>query len=307
MLKPSTHASDAVLSWLEAQGLPSEDIQNDGDWITFHATTSEAERILDTKFHYYTSAANSLVAIRTLQYSIPQNLHQYIHMIQPTTRFGQIRPERSTILEHFRMGPARNGFPHRYRGEGLNVTFCNSTITPQCLRALYNVGNFRGSERNGGKMGVTGFLNNYAKFKDLAIFTQQYAPYAKGINFTYELINGGLATQDDTVDNDIEANLDAQYAYTLAYPTPGYFYSTAGKGELVPDLNHPNQTSNQNEPYLDFLHYILSLPDDQLPTTLSTSYGEDEQSVPAPCESPTPCNKDKIKCTICSYMPQMRI
>ena len=37
-----------------------------------------------------------------------------------------------------------------------------------------------------------------------------------------------------------------------------------------------------NEPYLDFLEYISALPDDKLPQTLTTSYGEDEQSVPRP-------------------------
>lgn len=96
------------------------------------------------------------------------------------------------------------------------------------------------------------------------------------------MINGGLATQDDTVDDDVEANLDVQYAYPLSYPTPAFYYSTGGRGELVPDLDQPTAADNQNEPYLDFLHYILALPDSELPTTLTTSYGEDEQSVPEP-------------------------
>ena len=39
-----------------------------------------------------------------------------------------------------------------------------------------------------------------------------------------------------------------------------------------------NQTTN--EPYLEELHYLLSLPDEQLPRVVSTSYGETEQSVP---------------------------
>ena len=59
------------------------------------------------------------------------------------------------------------------------------------------------------------------------------------------------------------------------------FYSTGGTGELIPDLDQPDPAVDGNEPYLDFLHYILSLPTSQLPQTLTTSYGEDEQSVPA--------------------------
>jgi tripeptidyl-peptidase-1 len=39
-------------------------------------------------------------------------------------------------------------------------------------------------------------------------------------------------------------------------------------------------SQGSNEPYLDFLTYMLKLPDAKLPQTLTTSYGEDEQSVP---------------------------
>ena len=68
---------------------------------------------------------------------------------------------------------------------------------------------------------------------------------------------------------------------SLSYLTPTTYYSTGGLGELVPDLDQPDLSKNQNEPYLDFLHYIIKLPDSELPKTLTTSYGEDEQSVPA--------------------------
>ena len=281
MLQPSKGASAAVLDWLESQGVPEADVEDDGDWITFWVATVEAERILDTNFYYYSSAVGALERIRTLQYSVPANLHQYIQMIQPTTRFGQLRAERNTISQHFEIGPSQ-GESLLYSGEGLNVTFCNNTITPQCLRALYNFGDFKGTQHN--RIGVCGYLNEYAKYRDFAHFTAKYAPYAAGCNFTSVLINGGLQTQNDTENDDVEANLDVQYAFPLSYPAKATYYSTGGLGELVPDLDQPRLVDNQNEPYLDFLHYILKLPDHKLPTTLTTSYGEDEQSVPAACE-----------------------
>lgn len=76
--------------------------------------------------------------------------------------------------------------------------------------------------------------------------------------------------------------MDVQYALSLSYDTPSVYYSTGGRGQLVPDLDQPTAANNQNEPYLDFLHYILALPEKDLPRTLTTSYGEDEQSVPEP-------------------------
>jgi len=281
MLQPSSAASEAVFGWLESQGVPSADIEDDGDWINFYVPTVEAERILNTNFHYYSNCKSEKQTIRTLHYSVPRSLHQYIQMIQPTTRFGQMKAERFTIYEHFEMGPQRG--LAGYYGGGLNATFCNTTITPQCIKALYNYGNFSASAHNANKIGVCGYLKEIAKFKDFNQFTAKYAPYAQE-NFTYVSINGGLSTQDDTVDDDVEANLDAQYAYPLSYPTPGTYYSTGGLGELVPDLDQPVLADDQNEPYLDFLHYVLKLPDNQLPQTLTTSYGEDEQSVPEACK-----------------------
>ncbi|KAI4277016.1 MAG: hypothetical protein L6R35_006171 [Caloplaca aegaea] len=281
MLKPSSEASDAILGWLHTEGVSSSDIEDAGDWINFYVSATEAERIMHTKFYYYSNSHNGMERIRTLHYSVPKMLHQHIHMIQPTTRFGQVHPQRSTVFEHFEIGESKASVG-RYRGSALNATFCNSTITPQCLRDLYQIGNFRGTAKNGNKIGVCGYLEQYAKFSDFNQFTTQYAPYAANENFTYVLINGGLATQGDTEFNSVEANLDVQYAYPLSYPTPGFYYSTGGLGELIPDLDQPTAEDNQNEPYLDFLHYVLALPDSQLPTTLTTSYGEDEQSVPEP-------------------------
>ena len=129
-------------------------------------------------------------------------------------------------------------------------------------------------------MGICGYLKEYAKYADLQQFLNEYAPNASSDNFTYVLINDGQSLQNDAADDDIEANLDVQYGLSLSYPTPSTYYSTGGLGELIPDLDQPTLADNQNEPYLDFLNYIIGLPDDQLPTTLTTSYGEDEQSVP---------------------------
>ncbi|KAG8529478.1 uncharacterized protein KY384_006115 [Bacidia gigantensis] len=279
MLRPSPDASSAILEWLRSEGVSERHIQDDGDWINFYVPTTEAERILHTKFYYYHNKAADIDRIRTLQYSVPPNVHQYVQMIQPTTRFGQMQPEKSTVYEHFVIGDSAKQL-NQYQSPNLNVTLCNTTITPQCLRDLYQIGDARGSAENGGSIGIAGYLKEYAKFDDFRAFTEEYAPYAADENFTYVLINGGLDTQEDTVDDDVEANLDVQYAYPLSYPTPGIYYSTGGLGELVPDLDQPTLADNQNEPYLDFLHYILSLSDDDLPTTLTTSYGEDEQSVP---------------------------
>jgi tripeptidyl-peptidase-1 len=91
-----------------------------------------------------------------------------------------------------------------------------------------------------------------------------------------KLLQGAANPNDST-----EANLDIQYTVGLTYPMRNNYYSTPGRGPLVPDLDQPTLSDNQNEPYLEYFTYLNKLDDGELPHTISTSYGEDEQSVPA--------------------------
>ena len=50
--------------------------------------------------------------------------------------------------------------------------------------------------------------------------------------------------------------------------------STGGSPPFDPDSNTP---TNTNEPYLDWLNFVLA--QDSVPQTFTTSYGDDEQTV----------------------------
>ena len=65
---------------------------------------------------------------------------------------------------------------------------------------------------------------------------KRFAPYAQTQNFTTVLVNGGQDEQNDVLHDDTEANLDIQYAAALGFETNLRYYSTAGRGPLVPDL-----------------------------------------------------------------------
>jgi tripeptidyl-peptidase-1 len=61
----------------------------------------------------------------------------------------------------------------------------------------------------------------------------------------------------------------------IGYPTPLFAYNTGGSPPFIPSLSTPTDT---NEPYLTFLNYVLA--QDKLPYVFSSSYGDDEQTVP---------------------------
>jgi tripeptidyl-peptidase I len=95
---------------------------------------------------------------------------------------------------------------------------------------------------------------------------------AVGQTFTTIQVNGG---GNDQSDPGVEANLDIQYTIGMSAPTPNIYYSTGGSPPFTPDSNTP---TNTNEPYLDWLNAVLA--NSSLPQTFTTSYGDDEQSVP---------------------------
>jgi len=141
--------------------------------------------MMDTTFATYQSTVREdIKRIRTLHYSIPAELREHIDMIQPTTRFGQIKPQFSQIID-------KEVVPSIYfaKATAVNAT-CNDSITPTCLRDLYNFADYKPVAKADTKIGVTGYLEQYARYKDLAQFLPAYAPWAVGSNFTWSSING---------------------------------------------------------------------------------------------------------------------
>jgi len=106
----------------------------------------------------------------------------------------------------------------------------------------------------------------------LMAFLNLFRSDAATANFSVVTANGGINNQSDP---GVEANLDIQYAESITYPTPNIFYSTAGTPPFIPDDETP---TDANEPYLDWLEFILC--QEAIPQTISTSYGDDEQTVP---------------------------
>jgi tripeptidyl-peptidase-1 len=285
LIKPRAESSDAVMNWLQASGIDARDIANDGEWINFRAPVKRAEEMMGATFKTYQSQVRrDVTKIRSLSYSVPKEIRSHIDMIHPITRFGQLQAERSQV---FSEGAA-------ITAAAVNAT-CNSTITPSCLADLYKFADYKIDPSADVTIGVNGFLEQYARYSDFQKFAATYSPKAVGSNFSYTLVagmypplsyvaianatTGGLNAQNST-DDSVEANLDIQYTAGLVGPSiKTNFFSTAGRGSHVPDLDQPSAADNENEPYMEFFTYLLSLENEKLPSVLSTSYGESEQSV----------------------------
>lgn len=154
------------------------------------------------------------------------------------------------------------------------------TTPPDCIRALYSIGEFKANSSSGVKLGISGFNYQQAVHSDLNLFLDKWAPPEKGATFKVVTSNNGVNNETGALVWAPEANLDMQYAVSLAYGIPATFYKTGGYGPLIPDLQQPNNGDSLDvqEPFLEHLQFLLNLTQKDLPTVLSISYGEDEQS-----------------------------
>ncbi|TFK25089.1 subtilisin-like protein [Coprinopsis marcescibilis] len=122
------------------------------------------------------------------------------------------------------------------------------------------------------RLGIAGYLDQFSNDADLQTFESKFRPEATGFTVPTVQINGGRNNQTEP---GIEANLDVQYGVGISYPTANVYYSTGGSPPYIADSQTP---TNTNEPYLDWLTYILAQP--TIPQVITTSYGDDEQTVP---------------------------
>jgi tripeptidyl-peptidase-1 len=178
-MKPSSQSREVVAKWLEGSG--AKDIQHRDEWIHFRATATQANSLMNTQFLVYRSLSAeekpAEEAIRTTKVLLPREIHPHIKMIHPTTRFGMMRAQRSVI--------------HKVVENPVIDGECTNYVNPACLKALYKLpSQNKLNPAKSGLLGVTGFLTQYARFRDLTTFLKSQAPWANGANFTYSVYNG---------------------------------------------------------------------------------------------------------------------
>lgn len=67
---------------------------------------------------------------------------------------------------------------------------CNETVTVKCLQQLYNAVGYVPKILEKNRIGVTGFLEQYANIEDLNTFYADQVPQAVGTSFKFISVNG---------------------------------------------------------------------------------------------------------------------
>ncbi|KAG6276802.1 hypothetical protein E4U48_001451 [Claviceps purpurea] len=272
---PRREAVDSTRRWLSLAQVPEGQIRQRGHFLEATVTVQDAEALLATNYSVFSRVDDDggRRVIGTLAYSVPADVRRHIVAIQPTTFFD-------TTSYHWK--PEHRNPSARAQARSTKNDTCDTLNTPLCLRELYGINDYRGRPHPRSLLGVVGFSKQAAQYDQLEKYVEKYATYAKGANFTVALINNGTNPQGLNYPSG-EANLDIQIAVAMAHRVPVRFYSTGGEDHnFQPDLDISDRQKEHVEPWLQFVSFLLDLPDQDLPQVMSISYGVNEQAIPKP-------------------------
>ena len=162
---------------------------------------TQANALLSADYRIYRHTETDEIIIRTTGYALPAALHDHVETIAPTTYFGSPRALR---LNSKVVSKGQKIFSDGLEIQDVPATFvpgpqipsnCSDTITPTCLRLLYKTVNYKPRATSKNKLGVTGYMGQYASHSDLTKFLTRYRIDAASANFSVVTVNGGINNQ----------------------------------------------------------------------------------------------------------------
>lgn len=270
---PSPETIDVVRDWLSASGIDLSRIKmsKSRNWMTFNATTEEAERLLKAEYHLYEhEAGHGHVACS--EYSIPEHLTKHIDIVTPTVHFDKMlgNPRRTVHQDDVplplsTLNKRAGNFTHGIIGSPgdksnpkqgptifnalMTLDDCDTMITPACLQALYKAPAGSGATK-GNTLGVVEFTPQAFLQADLDMFFKQFAPQLDGVPPKVDLIDGAVVqTVNQSFNFNGESALDLEFAMALIAPQQVTLYQV---GDLVEGGSFNNFLDAIDGSYCDF-------------------------------------------------------
>ena len=219
-------------NWLVTSGIEASRISlsRGRNWLNVNASIAEVEDLLKTEYKIYEHSTGQK-HIACDEYSVPQELSQYIDLIMPTIHFdtkivgdpeqrkrkrdGISRPGDTTNNGFLpKKGPTISGPTADVAPQPFALSTCNTQITPDCLRALYN---FTNGTLAKSSYGIVEYTPQAYLQTDLNLFYSNLArEIPAGTAPILDSIDGGVdQTTTQSFNDNGESDLDLEYAIAL--------------------------------------------------------------------------------------------
>jgi len=200
--------SPTPLAWVRSQGLKADGSRR--DVVLVEGTVAQVESALQCRLGYWTHEASKTTHLRTLEYTLPDEVHQHVQVVQGLTEYWP-KPRGPRVFGE--VNPAelkkRNDVTQGYS-------------IPDTVRKLYNMpkGSYRKTSL-GSSIAVVEFQDygSYAH-SDLTLFDQQTGEDRSHVTHVVGPFQGN--------NPQLESELDIQWASTLALNSSYWYWTATG-------------------------------------------------------------------------------
>ncbi|KAF9077859.1 subtilisin-like protein [Rhodocollybia butyracea] len=114
---PTREALHSVRKWLSSNNIDSQSATVSGDWIKFNVSVGTANTMLNASYSVFEYTASGQQFVRTLEYSVPEDLKEHVKAIHPTGSLIKRKSFNTTAQS----------------------SNCNEAVTPACIQKLYGL------------------------------------------------------------------------------------------------------------------------------------------------------------------------
>jgi len=226
---PEEISYSAVMGWLKENGVEEMAVSDDGLSIDFVTTVSNANEMLRADFNWYD--VNGQRKLRTREYSILDDISQYVEVVTPTNYFGPARRTRPFAADAVGFDEEEPPLKLRRKDEDpIEVLdrVCPRLITPPCISEMYGIHpQYKADSEMDSRVGFASFLGQSAVASDLDKFVSMFN-LPRPQKFESIEINGGEDHQNFRLGVG-EGNLDAQMLALGAQDLPITHYVVGGR------------------------------------------------------------------------------
>jgi len=250
-VQPTSDTTAAFQAWLDANGLSATPISVAQDWLSVPMAVVTVGNLFSTVFSEFQHIESGATAIRTLSYTLPEELQGVVDLVYPTVTFDFI-PSTSPVFHPLASPSSAAAAP----------ASCGENFTPTCAQDLYNIPLTPATQGNKNILAVSGFSNEFANKADLQLYLENFrTDIPSTTSFNLDTVDGGKNSQNINQAG-LEANLDIQQTVGLATGVDVTFVSVGSRN------------TDGLGGFVDIITFLMQ--QNPIPTVLTTSYGSDE-------------------------------
>jgi tripeptidyl-peptidase-1 len=249
---PGEETVSKVMDWLSEYGITNDRVKQSQslNWIHVDVSVSEAESLLKTEYYEFTHAQTGQRHVACQDYSLPEDIQEHVDFVTPTIHFDAkiVNPRKKRDLDERTTPNPQPGIAHSVGSPsdkslpkfGGKVPFgtildqlenCDTSIVPNCLRALYEFPPYLPSNSKN-SYGIVEYTPQAYLPADLDQFFKKFSPSQIGQRPIFDSIDGGvLQTANQAFGYNSESDLDLEYAMALVYPQKVTLYQVGDLAE----------------------------------------------------------------------------